>query len=84
MTLTSDFIKCATTFRRDKHTGGRLFSNLSTNIDFIGYAIFWSLKVKPFDLGKNGRDFRIQCAKGNLHADFERNHYSNFNSNIFL
>ena len=40
--------------------------------------------VKPFDLGKNGRYFRTQSAKGYLHTYFERNHYSNLNPNIFL
>ena len=33
---------------------------------------------------KNDCYLRNQRAKGNLHADFERNHYSNLNHNIFL
>ena len=57
------------------------FSNRSINKDFIGYAVFLPLHVKRFDLGKNGRHFRNQRAKGNLHADFERNHTSNLNLN---
>ena len=32
----------------------------------------------------NGRPFRNQRAKGNLHADFERNHYSNLNPNCLF
>ena len=83
MTLHTDFSKCATTSRWDEHTGGRIFSNPSINKDFIGYAVFWPLKVKRFDLGKNSCHFRTQRAKGYLHADFERNHYSNLNTNIF-
>ena len=59
------------------------FSNRSINKDFIGYAVFWPLKVKRFDLGENGCYFRNQRSKSNLYADFERNHYSNLNMNIF-
>ena len=59
------------------------FLNRSINKDFIGYAVFWPFKVKRFDLGKNGCHFRNQRAKGYLHTDFERNHYSNLNANIF-
>ena len=32
---------------------------------------------------KNGCYFRNQRSKSNLYADFERNHYSNLNTNIF-
>ena len=40
--------------------------------------------VKRFDQGKNDRHFRTQRGKGHMETDFEQNHYSNLNPNIFL
>ena len=40
---------------------------------FYKVRIIWPLQIKRFDLGKNGRCFRTQPAKGYLYTTFKRN-----------